>query len=415
MGSWEFRTRWLLSVALLVLLLGVAGFTMWRNMTPTMTDASADWLAISAARQGLNPWTDLLELSNSFGVRFEPIGASEIGSGERVHPRTPGALLLLSPFALLEYDHAYLGAIASIAVAFLGTAVWLAISAGGASGSRILLAAACGTCGTAFLATLEFGTHAAWLTLLITGTVLTTRDKDSITGGVLLGLAVVLRLYPALILIPMLMMGKKRAVFAASGTFGFLTVLGIWVFHLSPIAAVAALMSASERWMGFSGNGSLAKPLADFGVPSTVAVVALALVGFSFATWVGLNARRGLIQYELAVLAVLVMALVCSPLSWEHYDLVLIPGLLLLMTSPQRRPLVLAVGVWALIQLSVPWMDGAFATQTQSWTGALTLLGRLVLVAATAYVIRSSIPVPERSSGRRRAFDDLVTAIPQAR
>jgi hypothetical protein len=372
-----------LLAAILILVCIRAGVVMTDSVDPALTDATADWLAASAAADGLDPWEDLSELAELYGVDFAPTGGAELGSVQRIHPRTPAALLLLQPLTLASPDHAHAAMVVVTGAALVVTALVVGQRNAWVPGSQVLIASVLLTGSTAFLSTLEFGTHSAVLLLLIALVWLRPSGISNNLAGLALGLAVALRLFPALLFIPLWKAGERRTCLIGAGVGVGLNVFGALVFGLNPLGAVQAMSSAATTWMSFSGNGSLAMPLMRLGVAPLQVAAGLAILSIGVALLVS----QRVVARHVVLSVVLVVALLCSPLAWEHYDLL---GFLVLLAvaaesqvEPLRRPWFWIGGAWVLLQLLANSIGG-LSTPEFSLAGGLTFVGRLVLLVAAA-------------------------------
>jgi hypothetical protein len=360
---------------------------MARNVDIAMTDSSADWLVVSAASVGLDPWDDVLVLANEFETEFAPIGGDELGDIHRVHPRTPGALLLMKPMAGVSVDDTYKATLVITSFAFLMTAVAILPRLANLNRRTVILSFIGLVASASFLSTLEFGTHSGLLMLSVCGFWLAAKSGNDKLAGFALGIAGVLRVFPLLLLIPLWRAGRREAVAWSIGTFILLNVIGLLVFDLDAVDAIRALTEAGSAWIGFSGNGSLAMPLARLGVPSLVIGIVLTL-GAAVAAWLISHPRRDL---DIVLGAVLVIALLTSPLSWEHYDLLALPVVAIFATRGTSRfkaPIVWACLGWVGLQVIANPLDALIGSPTFSLAGTLALVGRLLLLAAAALFIK---------------------------
>jgi hypothetical protein len=128
-------------------------------------------------------------------------------------------------------------------------------------------------------------------------------------------------------------------------------------------------------------------PLARLGVPSLVIGIVLTL-GAAVAAWLISHPRRDL---DIVLGAVLVIALLTSPLSWEHYDLLALPVVAIFATRGTSRfkaPIVWACLGWVGLQVIANPLDALIGSPTFSLAGTLALVGRLLLLAAAALFIK---------------------------
>ena len=153
---------------------------------------------------------------------------------------------------------------------------------------------------------------------LLTGAWLLRRRE--LTAGALIGTAAALRLYPAAILLALLVAGRRRTVAAGVAAAGAFTLAGFVLAGPSASLTFAGLAMhlaspasiAPARWLG---------PLAQ-------------AIGVGLLILSGLRLRRDpddLIAYGLACAGMLWV----SPLVWDHYVLALVP---LVVGLAVRRP-----------------------------------------------------------------------------
>lgn len=384
--------RWSQTLTL-VLFVGVvvyAGFAVGLAIDPDLTDARADWITTTAALKGADPWTDVPTLAGEFNTTYLPVASSELGDFERVHPRTPGALLLMLPLSLFPAGSAQIvmvvvASIAGLFAAFVlsrwfdrsvRTAFWVV--------STLLVGSA------AYLSTLEFGTQSTLLLLMIVLTWHLTRSRDSVWAGIPLGIAMALRIFPGLLLIPLWVFGKRKASGSSVATFLVLNVVGLVVLDLNLSNGLTALQTASRGWGAFTGNGSLVMPLARLGIDIQVAATAVVALAIAATLYVSVNNR---VYFSVLSFAV-VVALLGSPLSWAHYDVLAFPVVAYLVISvleSDKRDSVLSVllGLWLVLQLIAAGPASALRTDAFNWSGSLAIAGRLVLMAAVLRLLRT--------------------------
>lgn len=390
---WRYRWRFgpppdprnVIGVVALITVAFVAGLTMLRNVEPALTDATADWLSASAAVEGVDPWQDMQTLGSAFDVEIAPLGASELGEVERVHPRTPGMLLLLRPLAEIPAEHAYLAALLVIVAAYLSTVLWFNPLRGHTSQPTLLLLSTASIGFSALLSTMEFGTNSALLLLVISAAwALDVRNKG-VASGMALGVAITMRMFPVLLLVPLWSKGSRRACYSAALTFVALNLTGLVTYRLNVQDALAGLSVAASSWMSFSGNGSLAMPLVRAGLQPTLVLVGLGVLGVIGSAFLTRRAD----DPDLAFAGVLVIAILCSPLSWEHYDLLALLAVALMVPMIDKRinpiPWVLVL-TWAALQLIANLIDMVFASPGFSTYGVMALAGRLVALSAVFFI-----------------------------
>ncbi len=370
------------------------GFITASSTDSTFADSTADVLVASAARDGTSPYQDLRILSETYRIAYvAPIETA--ADSPLVHPRTPASLLFLQLFAQMDADSAHAAAMAITFVSIGGLAVcvvprltswptWVSIGL-----MALLLFSG------PVLRGLQIGSISAFIALLIGVFWVGTADRDSVASGLALGVAIALRLFPALLLVPALLWGRRRAAGSALAAAIGLNLVGMFVFGLSLTDVVDGLAATSATWILEDSNGSLIKPLVGWiGMPTTVGVVTVSTVLVLLVA----KSRSVEGRYLNAVALTTVVMLLASPLSWEHYDVMLVPVAFVLM---QGGP---SVGRWA----AWSWLSlitvGYYVKQPLELAGSLdpglvALVGRMILlVGMIAVSVRAA--AAERQSIR---------------
>jgi hypothetical protein len=377
----------------------VAGFGVWyfeSQVDPAITDARADWIVVSAAVEGLDPWSDLPTLASALGTEYIALSVAELGQFERVHPRTPAALLLLTPILLVASTAAYSAMLIAGMTAFLMTALILGPRFNWFSPTQVIPYAIVSMTTAAFLQNFQYGAQSTLILLLVGVALQSNRRVDSIGGGLALGAAICLKMFPALLLIPLLWYRKYRAAMTAVVVFVVLNAVALWLFELDLREASIALGSSSAPWVGFSGNGSLAVPLVSLGVDVSLAGYLAVAVAFVASAVVVVASR----SWEVAFSTVLVIALLGSPLAWAHYGVVglLVAGYLLSSVSGpggSGRRIQYLVGLWFALQLFMFPTESIVGTPTWTSLGSQSLAANLVLLAACLLHLRHDRSIQE--------------------
>ncbi len=360
------------------------------ELTGGFSDLTLDKLVVNAAVDGVDPYLPVQDLAGRYEVVIGDLGVSELGDATRIHPRPPGSILLLLPLTLVPYDllHAFsLVFNAVVAVAFLFTVA----VATDVKTESILLAAPLLILSHPAISAFEFGSQSFVVAALIALAVGLFLRGESAVAGAALGVAITLKLWPALLLIPLWRAGRRRGTVAAFATSGGLTLLGGVAFGLSPDQVWRGLAGAGSTWVGFAGNGSLAGRFALIGasIPGATILSAVLLLPILFFFW---DRRTSL---DEALWGTVVVALFASPLSWDHYNIVLIPVAILLARHsrdwlhPER---------WVLLGWAVLTLGGRFVRlaidRPIEIAGALAFSERTLILVALFLIVRL-----RRSSG----------------
>ena len=251
----------------------------------------------------------------------------------------------------------------------------------------------------AYLSSVEFGTQSTIVMMLVAVGWVANRRADSFGGGMALGLAMTLKLFPALLLVPFVMKGRIRAASSAVLVLVGLNVAGLVILGLNAADAYRSLSVASATWMGFSANGSLAMPLVRVlnVPPELTGVVVVLLAGFTaFAV-----AR--LATFEMAVAITVVLSILGSPLAWPHYDVLafVVIGTLFALNRrvANQSPIVdVLLGAWVLLQMFMPAIHGALRTDSFTPYGTMSLAGKVILLVAGLLLVRRELSFGNRAS-----------------
>lgn len=290
-----------------------------KSQDPARSDATADWILVKAVSTELSPFEDVRSLGSKLGVPYrsllettEPILAY----------RTPGGLLLLYPMILFDWSDAHL------LVGLIGLACFLWMLLVQVPRfcqipvERLLVPLALASVSAAFIETTYAGAVSALVAVLTIATVLKAGQESS---GFPLAIATILKLYPALLFVPMLGKRHRSLLVGIAAVLGA-TALGAFAFDLSIGETARILIEGSSVWLTSAGNGSLGAmltgPAGPLWIFPAVVVIGIALVA--------IYSRRHLLSQALAF-AIPVSVLV-NPVSWVHYDVVLIPLVLWLWT-----------------------------------------------------------------------------------
>jgi alpha-1,2-mannosyltransferase len=172
--------------------------------------------------------------------------------------------------------------------------------------------------------------------------------------GVALGLAVGLKLTPALFVVYLVLTGRRRAGLTAVGTFAATVVIG---FATAPSAARqywgGDFLVGDKVGQSYVGNQSLKGVLLRLLNESTAAdrlYVVVAVIVAVVGLWLAVRAHRAGDELLAVVVTALTMLLV-SPVSWSHHWVWVAVVLVLLADRALRRPLGWALPVLAALVL----------------------------------------------------------------
>jgi hypothetical protein len=337
-----------------LLLLGVLTFMvagLWIGSTDAVRsnpDLMYDYVSGRELRNGGNPYDPsqaLMETHISPEVEFDL-------DPRAANPHTPFQILLLSPLTLLGWVTAK-NLWLIIDVALLTVSVFIVSRELRLSLSATVVV----TMGFALmpLARLEFfqgqvGT--LLLFLFVLGWMARRRGNESLCG-IALGIAAALKLYPILMLIPLVRGGARRTASWLLGTTALL--LATSTLLIGPRAFIDFTNVSRhnlEIWIGAHANVSIVSlpyRLIDslLGVRLTLAIGVgiAALLGCGFLLLI--YRSRGAISND-SYWASLPWIAIVSPIAWDHYLLVLLPLVVLQVRSYQgfsEIPILLRLGI----------------------------------------------------------------------
>lgn len=247
--------------------------------------------------------------------------------------------------------------------------------------------------------------------------------------GLLIGLAAAVKLTPAVFVLFFLPHRAWRPTANALAGFVGASLVGVM---LAPDASrsywLGALLDA-DRVGGaeYAGNQSLRGALRRLALPEVAETVAwLALVAaVVVAGWIGVRRLRRAGRDVEAMLVVAAVGLLCSPVSWSHHWVWVVPAMLVLAVALPRPAVALAMGALATVFLVGPhWLfpygDGREWSQP-GWqhivVDSYVVVAVVVVVAALRRGAPGSFPFvgpaagPSRL-GRRDSVGRRVQALP---
>lgn len=345
------------------------------------SDSRADWLTATAAVDGLNPYDDVWELADTYSITVD------ITKRPSVHPRPPSALLLTAPAAWL-HPEAFRLVVLSISLVALAAIVYrLLPSLSHIPAHVIWLLAPLVIASYPVYSALEYASQSIIVSGLILWSWHSLRGQTTrcdVQVGIALGLASALKLWPLILVVGVWFVGRRRAALISGLVVLLLNVAGMLALDLEVGTFVSGLSMASEIWLPATGNGSLAGWFNRSGVTGSILVPALVIAGLGVTILV---ARR---DPERTIPTAIIVGLLVSPLSWEHYDMVLF-GITAWSLGRSTWPRRLALS-WLTLSLMgmllrLPLLVGL------ELIGVRTLVGRLLVAAAVGVVIVSEARV----------------------
>jgi hypothetical protein len=322
------------------------------------------------------PWTVLERFEADFRHYYDAAarilaGLSPYEVGGFDYP--PLTALIVLPVAWLPCPQARIAWLLVNWLCLVAAGLLLARTLGGDRAAWVTVAACWALCGTVAENLVLGQVHPLLLLLLVLAWWGSSRGRGGVVAGAI-GAATALKLWPGVLLIAMAPFHRRRAVAAAAVALAVLALSWLPMLWLPPphspvkahywlgtpslfnfsLPAVALRLADPPApgqvlpvsWRG--GNDPLTFELPPRQAALSAGVAGLLLVlGGAVLLWAALGAGPGG-EGELHALAAAVsLALVASPISWYHYQLLQLPGLALLARRWAGRPLRL-VGLAAL-------------------------------------------------------------------
>jgi alpha-1,2-mannosyltransferase len=393
-------------------------------------------VVIGVANLAVGPRTSIVEEGLSFDFDLNWVAAHRLVDGEPLYDRIasraegvkivaswmqhtngdpfssyigpPPTALLHTPFLLFDHDTA--AELFGI-VAALGMALAVVITAQALPRSSRLPASLIGL-GVLLLSfpglrTLELGQGHEFVMLgLAVGIWGASRERWGV-AGVGLGIATVLKLSPALLLVYLVLRGHSRAaksalvtavaMFAIAAAVGRPGDLVVWARDVAPSVSKGSIDIYNQSWVAWVAR--LFTSPGDYGSHDglgPIHLVAYAIAaGGTFGLW---RARRRLPFVPLELGALIVIALLAGPLSWDHYfvwavipiTLVVDPDLWRGRSRTEVIGLVAATGAAVLLWyqwVTVPAVAGPEPDWTLRVTSSPYVLATLVLLAVVSWLL----------------------------
>jgi hypothetical protein len=285
-----------------------------------VADSTADWLVTRAALDGADPYSDVRDLAEASPTSYVVFRGKSMGDGAFVHPRPPGALLLQTPIVLL--DPRLLHAVMAMTITgALGVMLIVSQRLTNAPLWAVYLGIVALVVARPTAVGVVFGVQSGVIALLVLGGWMLNRGSDSALGGAAVGLAATLKLFPALLFLVLVRYRRYRAAGSLVMVTLTLNLTGMWLFDIDLSDVRRGLDEAVTTWLPFNANASIGAALDWFGMATATA----ASTSWPLAAALAVGVVLARPHEDLAYAMVLVLALLGSPLSWEHYDIALIP------------------------------------------------------------------------------------------
>jgi hypothetical protein len=364
-------------------------------------DLLQDYVSARALREGIDPYEGTGKLTRrtfgpgSSGYQWIP--------DEQINPHPPAFILVTVPLSFLDYRTARLVWLFAMALLASSVLFWLARTLGASRGAALSLGI-----GALFLpisqADLWFGqSNALILSLVIASWLSLRKGRDRIAGATL-GVAIALRFFPALLLLPLVRMRRWRSLGWAAGAVGVVSVLSVWA-----VGAEVGKQFTEVAHSNFGVWGGAPMNLSLVAVPfrwltqnewrahaMDLPLLATILSGMMFALCMFGAWRTPARRSGDVFLATFPFMLLASPLFWNHYMILLIPLGMVMVQQTMRRGVTPVLTTVALALVAIgepPILSGNIITVSnigQIFGYGFPMLAVLVLLASDFITPRST-------------------------
>jgi hypothetical protein len=309
-------------------------------------DITADWLISRSLMDGNDHLRPISELASDYGVEHLAIEGIDL-----VHPRLPGAVLVLAPLGFAKDVDA-------VNLALLGGNVIAALLLLRNVAERFRLGSKETIVGGLLIAgsgmmhgALHFGTWSLLIALMIERMWAHEERADTASlVGMAAGFGMTVKLYPGAGLAALALRGRWRSFGVGVLAFSGLNVLGLVVLSNPTDQYIERFQAANQQWLSFEGNMSLPATLHALGMAPAVSVVGgIALVVIAAGALIRKSSWVSDDPWPL----VIVGALLAQPVVWGHYWLTAVPVLGWIWKYTRQSP-----GVHPARGLALLWVAG---------------------------------------------------------
>lgn len=340
---------------------------------PARSDATGDWILVKAVASGLSPFEDVRLLGTQVGVPFKT-QVDRITTQPVVVYRTSGGLLAFYPLLLFDWSSAHLVVGLAGLLCFLWMMLYVIPLYCRQPVESLLLPLAVASASVAFTEATFWGSISA---VIAAATAWAMYRPTFAWSGLPLGMATITKLYPGLLLVPLAIKRRGRSTFwTGSGIALMMSAIGTLVFGLGLSESARLLQTGSRGWLEFEGNLSLGAVISQFiDAPWIFAVVLVvgicAVIAFSM--------RRPLGQgMAFAACA----SVLISPISWVHYDVLLVPSVIWLWSNhPEFRVGRIVAIAWLVVEATAIQIAEVFSSENAR---TLILAVRIAVTLAMA-------------------------------
>jgi hypothetical protein len=358
-----------------------------------------------------------VEFSSS-DLKADHVAAQKIWSRESIysdsiyvnnHP--PFVAVLIAPLALLPYKWAIcIWSLGSILMYFFVGWSILATLKIKLSGAWSLVLIGAGLCWYPFIAHVALGQLSLLLIMLIISAWKKLREEADNTAGLLLGLAVLIKLFPALLLVYLVLRNRWKAVFVMALTVAVGLLISFLVVGYEDIYLYFTTVSQNNALsynifpVNFSLSGIISRIFVDGGwiqplliSPNTALVFITGAISLTIILLIRSIQQipRTISGNDAAYSVTIIAMLLLSPITWQHILPVLaLPfGLLLLWVQTEKIPKIRQLGLLALVLISLPDIELArllmslYAPNRMPWHISLILMAPAVALIILWYLM----------------------------
>ena len=319
----------------------------------TRNDFTPDYVSATALLNGRDPYASLSSLVHYVGPNAPYYGPPSFDS-RNVHP--PALIVMVAPLSKLPYRTARIIWLALMAACSAAAIALTARHLGARTGNALVIGIGALAL-PVFQKDLVYGQSNGLLLLLLVVAWLQMKQRRDGVAGVALGLAIALKLFPALMAIPLIRMPRRRAlastiassvIFSAVGV--FLVGIGSTREFVKPATPVnfafwrAAPMNLSlpgiaYRWL----TSSRWRPGAA-NAPGIAAALAFALIALCVVAMFKTPARM-----SGRFWAAIPLMLLATPLMWETYLVFVVPSVMIAIARGNvSTPVLIAAAIAAI-------------------------------------------------------------------
>jgi hypothetical protein len=399
------KAFWIVVGGIVCLLWGLALLARLRPNPQELHDFAQEW---TSARNFFTGHPIYLDLKRSVPVHFSGkyFGPVEINA----HP--PASVLLVLPFALLEYRAAYV-VWNVVSLITLPISLWLLFRPAGLNLNRWLVLPVVALLLLSNSLSQQVNQGQLNLVLLLLTVVAWSADRTGkpMLAGVMVGLAAAIKLFPGFLVVYFVCQRKWRAVIAMAVTFvavhaATLVLLGADCFRDYICVVLPRVGAFRDYWPNasitgfwyklFDGSSAHGIPVLHAPMLTRTGTWLCSLAVVALTVWRCWKARQPNERSQAFAICVVAMLLL-SPITWDHYFLLLLVPFavlwkLLSPTSVNRGFLIGAIFVLTTVYPKWVWDasipgDGELADRPGMVRSVATTIDLLTVVSYQFYAL----------------------------